>query len=354
MCHSITKTYDVMKALLNYFMLIFLIPLLGNAQTEILIVGTAHDLPEGLEFNYTPILEITEAWRPDVICTEFRKPDDTKSLTEIYGANIFNQMDSLAKVWKIPTSNWEKEIETLYKQLDVQENIVHRMQLRNLLFLHLDRGNAYFQNYLIHKSFMKLSEKEQDSFREKFPMYDRVERYMQKNQRDEYTLVGFPLAEKLGIPYLFATDDQSLSTPYHRAWGKAFEELKGTVHLESWDKIIKEFDVLTKKHMPQGTALLGLNTYEIQEKLYQLEYKAIEFGINEQADLMSFYWGERNQRMSGHILEVAAQNPNSRIVVFYGASHIPAIRRMLKANSDYRILTLPDLKSWGEYESQLK
>lgn len=331
-----------------------ILPFLGNAQTEILIVGTAHDVPEGMEFNYQPILEITTTWNPDVICTEYRKPDDTLSLTEIYGKDIFQKMDSVAQSWNIAHLDKQKEIESLYKKLERKEDLHFRMQLRNLLYVTMDRGNAYFQNYLIAKAVNKMNKKDQNNFKNQYSMYKDIERYTKKYTRDEYTLVGYPLAEKLEIPYLFATDDQTLSTPYHNAWNKSIEELEGTPHLEKIKTMISDFRENSKGWMAKGISVLKYNTYEFQEKLYEVEYSGIEFGINEQADLMSFYWGERNQRMTQNILEVVEKNPNKKIVVFYGSSHIPAIRRMLKANSNHKIYTLPDLDIWKRYETQLK
>lgn len=341
-----------MKSLIKFFLLF--IPFLGFAQTEILIVGTAHDVPEGMEFNYQPILDITTEWNPDVICTEYRKPDDTLSLTNIYGIDIFQKMDSIAQSWNIAEIDKQKEIATLYKKLERREDLHLRMQLRNLLYVTLDRGNAYFQSYLIDKAVRKMSEEDQNNFKSKYPMYEDIENYVKISARDEYTLAGFPLAEKLGIDYLFATDDQTLSTPYHDAWNKSIQELEGTPQLAKIKNLIAGFRKTSKEKMEKGTAVLKFNTYEMQEKLYEVEYSGIEFGINEQADLMSFYWGERNERMTQHILDIADKNPNKKIVVFYGSSHVPAVRRKLKANSNYKILTLPDLKIWNKYESLLK
>lgn len=158
-----------MDSLIKYVFLFF--PFVCNAQTEILIVGTMHDLPEGSEFNYQPILEITSAWKPDVICSEYRKPNDTISLTEVHGNEIFQKMDSVSISWEIDHLNKENEIKSLYKKLERKKDLNHRMQLRNLLHVTMDRGNAYFQNYLIGKEFELLSEEDQISFIEQYPMY---------------------------------------------------------------------------------------------------------------------------------------------------------------------------------------
>jgi len=337
-----------MKNLILSVCLLF--PILGFTQTEILLVGTAHDIPEEVANNYTPILEIATDWQPEIICTEFPKTEDTLSLTNVYGEDIFTKMDSVAKSWQLQEVNKVHKIATLYQQLELKEDLYLRMQLRNLLYISMDRGNAYFQNYLIHQAFQKLSKKDQERFKHTFPMYIDVEDYMKGNAADEYTLVGFPLAQNLGIPYLYPTDDQTLRVPYHRTWETAFKELEGTPHLNKWENSINEFKTVFEEALPKGTALLTINTYEFQEQLYELEYLAIEFGVNEQADLMSFYWGERNERMAQHILAVADKNPNKKIVVFYGSSHTPAVRRKLKAISNHTILTLPDLENWKDYK----
>jgi len=333
-------------------LLCFLAPMMGFTQAEILLIGTAHDIPEEVAHNYTPILEIATAWQPEIICTESRKPKDTLSLVNIYGANIFTEMDSVATSWQIQETDKAEAIASLYQQLEIKEDLYLRMQLRNLLYVSMDRGNAYFQNYLIYQTLQALTAKEQENFKLKFPMYADVESYIKRNAYDEYTLVVFPLADSLQTPYLYSTDDQTLSVPYHTTWDNAFKELEGTPHLDKWEKIKEELKTIFEKSLQKDTGLLTINTNEFQEKVHELEYSAIEFGINEQADLMSFYWGERNERMSQHILTVARKNPNKKIIVFYGISHIHAIRRKLKAASDHTILTLPDLDNWKNYENR--
>ncbi|MEO1712542.1 MAG: DUF5694 domain-containing protein, partial [Bacteroidota bacterium] len=151
------------------------------------------------------------------------------------------------------------------------------------------------------------------------------------------------LAVERNIEYLYPTDDQTDQEAYHDAWEKANEELAGHPLEKDFQILYDSLMMFTKKHMEKGTAAITFNQYQQQEMLYRLECDFYPSGLSASSDLRNYYWIKRNERMAKHILQVADQHPNERIVVFYGCSHVPAIRRQLKALSDHRILTLPDL-----------
>lgn len=341
-----------MKNLMSVLFSLLLI-LNTNAQTEILIVGTAHDVGKGMENNYTPILEITKEWKPDIICSEFRHPKDEASLINIFGKNYLEKRDSIAKTWNVSTKKLDKRISELVLSLFTKEDINVRMKLRNLYYLNMDRGNSEYQSYLVYHQFMELSEPEKLKFKTQFPMFEKVAKKVKNEISDEYGAVAFPLAKYLGIDYLHPTDDQFLSVPYHDAWNASISELDKTEEMKNFQKMMQSIGKNNTAALANGDAVLMYNSYPFQEVLMKIEYSFFEPGLSASNDLRCFYWHQRNIRMVENILEVVEKNPNKKIVVFYGASHLPDIRKILRAETDYKILTLSDLKSWKKYASNI-
>ncbi len=103
--------------------------------------------------------------------------------------------------------------------------------------------------------------------------------------------------------------------------------------------------------MPKGTVGFMVNSYPIQEKVYRVESGFYPRGISKNADLMSFYWMERNRNMVQNVLE--AVKSKQKTVVFYGASHLKPVYELLQISSPYKIIGLPELPNW-KYDSEKK
>ncbi|MEM1218675.1 MAG: hypothetical protein AAGH79_07175 [Bacteroidota bacterium] len=331
-----------MYKLFIFFAFICTSPLWAQ-QTEILIVGTLHDVEPEQADNYHQLLEQIRPWKPTVICTEYRKPTDTVSLKAVFGDDIFDFQDSLAKTWKVNLKTLLSEIRAAKAKVQTMDNLENRIQLAKLYHVHQDRGNAFFQYYHICHQFQQLTKDQQEQWMLKEPYLERILNFEKRNSYDEYWLLAYPLAIEQNIDYLYPTDDQTDRDVYHQAWGKANEELADhplTVEFQSlYDSLI----TISFGSLNQGTAGIRLNQLDVQEMLYRLEADFYPPGLSSSSDLRNYYWIKRNERMAKHVLQVAEQHPNQRIVVFYGGSHVPAIRRQLRALSDHRILTLPDL-----------
>ena len=324
------------------FALVFTTSLWGQ-QTEILIIGTMHNLNPKHTENYSKLLEQIRPWNPTVICSEYRKPTDTVSLNAVYGEDIFAFQDSLAQAWQIDLKTLPAKIKAAVAQVQKADNLENRLELAKLYHLNQDRGNAYFQYYHICNFYHQLDKDQQKQLITQEPYLERVLRQEENSQYGEYWLMAFPLALEQQIGYLYPTDDQTDREAYHEAWGKANEEIAGHPLEKDFKALRDSLMMFEKQHIKKGTAAITFNQYQLQEMLYRLECDFYPSGLSASSDLRNYYWIKRNERMAKHILQVAEKHPNERIVVFYGCSHVPAIRRQLKALSDHRILTLPDL-----------
>jgi hypothetical protein len=319
----------------SLFLLISIQPIVAQ-ETEILVVGTLHDVPKGIEHNYDSLLEMVLDWKPQTICTEYRKPKDSVSVKRVYGENIYLKMDSIARAEGISLKNAKQEISKLYASLNQKEDLKIRLKLRKWFRLTMDRGNFQYQSYLIFQHIKELDETSLVKLRKIHPDLKKVESFAKKNNTDEYWCLVFPLAQKLNISYLHPTDDQSLATYYQEAWDGVEKDWKETEIQKAFDDfrsgILKQFEV----EMPKGRAGFTVNSYGVQKNIFKLESGFYPRGISKNTDLMSFYFTERNMNMTRNILEVV--KPKQRTAVFYGSSHVTPTCRQLKENSPYKIL----------------
>lgn len=313
------------------------------AQTEILIVGTLHDVEADQTDNYTHLLDLILPWNPQVIGTEFRLPTDTVSLQAIFGEQLYEKRDSLAETWNIAINNLNGQIAEWSERVAKDDQLLNRLELAKRYYLNFDRGNAYFQFYWVDQLLQQMSPQEQAQALKDHPILAKIQAYKARNQYDEYWQLAYPLAVQQGITYLYPTDDQTVRDYYHEAWGQANEELAGHPLQADWEQLLDTIRAVEAEHIAKGTAAWEFNSYRVQEMLYRLEGDFFPPGLSSSSDLRNYYWQVRNERMARHILEVADKHPGQRIVVFYGCSHVPSIRRILRSLSDHKILTLPDL-----------
>jgi len=314
------------------------------SNTEILIVGTLHELEAEHAHQYAPLYEAVKAFQPEVICTEFRLSIDTLSLQEVYGQNYLYKMDSLANHWNINTDHIQKEIQRLYQAIDKKEDINQRMELWSRLYISMQRGNAYFQSYFVDQAFTELSVKEQTQFKNRFPMFETMMNIIGTGKNDEYFRVAFPLAEEIKASYLYPIDDQTLRTPYHEAWQQTYKELDGSSHLKDFEVFVEKFSEKFDIENDEQRAI-KLNSLEAQKQLLILEGQFFPRSLSEAHNKKSEYWMQRNENMAKHILNVASQNEGKRIVVFAGCSHVAPIKLKLKKLGPYIVKTIPDVLS---------
>ncbi len=165
-------------------------------ETEILVVGTLHDVPKSMEHNYDSLLEMVLEWKPQAICTEYRKPDDSVSVKSVYGENIYLKMDSTARAEGISLKNAKSEISKLYASLSEKEDLKARLKLRKLLLLTMDRGNAEYQNYLIFQNTKELADAELAKLRKIHPDFEKVESFAKDNSTERILVFGVPAGRK--------------------------------------------------------------------------------------------------------------------------------------------------------------
>jgi len=220
------------------------------------------------------------------------------------------------------------------------------MELQQLYFLSSDMGNADYQGYLI---MTKIENDPQNEvwLGEKFPEYKAMKGSyeIKRHRNDEYFHLVFPLAAKLNIPYLYPIDDLSSWKEYEKYFDRLqvrdttdASRIKFHQHEENF---LRNLTSLPK----DSSQWMFSNARKITDDLLYLNADIIDEDIlNEDIRKLGYYWVQRNRIMAMHIDSVARTHPNSRIVVFFGASHVGSVRAQLnKLEIHYQVLTLPDL-----------
>ncbi len=330
------------------FALVLLSILCGHtlAQQTIALIGTKHQTPETELVQIGPVKQAILDFNPEVICVEYRKPDDSVSMRYLYGPRHYKKQDSLRKAWKISRKSDAKKINELLTALKKQDNLFQRMELRNIFFVRSDFGNSDYQSFLIMDA-LKSDSSQIKTLRKRFPMFDHMKLlYKQRAARyDEYTHLVFPAAKELGVSYLNPIDDQSTNFMYMKFFNKL--QQKDTIYEDRrpyLDRVQAFFRNLNSLP-PETNTWVYSNSPEIIEELKYVEaYKLDPLTTSRDVKMLNHYWTRRNKKMAVYIDQVAKKNPGKKVVVFFGSSHVgPVHDELKKVNKKHKLLTLYDL-----------
>jgi hypothetical protein len=317
-----------------------------SAQQKILLVGTKHQTPERELVQIKPVYDAVVEFNPDIICTEYRKPNDSTSLRYLYGKNHFRKQDSLRRAWNIPKKSDKKRIGELMNSLKKRDDISLRMELRNIFYVRSDFGNAEYQAYLIITRLNSDSSR-LSVFRKRFPMFDQMRsRYRQRSKdHDEYNFLVFPAAKTLSVDYLNPIDDQSTNNEYEKYFSRLNNEDTLLDNARSYYERMDAFRLKMQALPPETNMWVYSNSPELINELMYLEaYKIYPGNTSQEIKMLGHYWTLRNKKIASYILEVAKMNPGKNIVVFFGASHVgPVMEEFKKLSKKQTVLTLYDI-----------
>jgi hypothetical protein len=316
------------------------------AQQSVALIGTKHKTPEAELVQITPVKQAVLDFKPEVICVEYRKPDDSVSMRYIYGQRHYRKQDSLRKAWKIPAKQDIKKIGELLAALKKQENLVQRMELRNIFYVRSDFANSDYQSWIIMNA-LKSDSSQAKVLRKKFLMFGYMQfLYRQSELRyNEYINLVFPVAKELGVTYLNPIDDQSTNNLYTKFYDKL--QRKDTIYEDRrpyLDRVAAFWRNLNSLP-PETNTWVYSNSPELIEELKYVEaYKLDALTTSRDVKMLSHYWTRRNKKMAIYIDQVAKKNPGKKVVVFFGASHVgPVFDELKKINKKHNLITLYDL-----------
>lgn len=335
-------------SLSGLFLLILLVIAVqqSEAQQKIALIGTKHKTPETELVQISPVKQAVLDYKPEVICVEYRKPEDSVSMRYLYGARHYKNQDSIRKAWKIPAKSDLKRINELFTTLRKQENLIQRMELRNIFYVRSDFGNSDYQAYLIMEA-LKSDSSQAKALRKRFPMFSQMKSLYHQRVAgyDEYTYLVFPVAKELGVNYLNPIDDQSTNKLYSKFYDKL--QRKDTIYEDRrpyLDRVAAFWRNLNSLPPETNTWVYSNSPELIEELKYVDAYKLDALTTSRDVKMLNHYWTRRNKKMAVYIDQVAKKNPGKKVVVFFGASHVgPVYDEMKKINKKHQLLTLYDL-----------
>lgn len=317
------------------------------SQQKILLIGTHHQTPKDRLEEIIPIASAVENFHPGIICVEYPMRTDTASIKYKGGEDIFQEKEALQREWKISGEDINTKIELLQKDpyltSDIQKK---RMELQQLYFLSSDDGNADYQGYLI----MTRTEKDSQNavwLQENSPGFETMEAIyeIKRYRNDEYHHLVFPLAVKLNISYLYPIDDLSSWKTYEKYYDRLHAQDTTDASEMKYRQYAKDFFKKLQTLPKNSNRWIFTNSPQAIQDLLYIEGYTIDADISsEDVKMLHYYWVLRNRTMAQHIDAVARKHPHTRIVVFFGASHVGAVREELnKLNKNYWVLTLLDV-----------
>ncbi len=316
------------------------------AQQSVALIGTKHKTPETELVQIAPVKQAVLDYKPEVICVEYRKPDDSVSMRYIYGPRHYKKQDSIRKAWKIPKKLDTKRINELFIALKKQDNIFLRMELRNIFYVRSDFANSDYQAWLIMNA-LKSDSSQTRALKKRFPMFEYMKfLYQQKVLRyEEYINLVFPIAKELGVIYLNPIDDQSTNNLYTKFYDKL--QRKDTIYEDRRPYLdrVSAFWRNLNSLPPETNTWVYYNSPELVEELKYVEgYKLDALTTSRDVKMLSHYWTRRNKKMATYIDQVARKNPGKKVVVFFGVSHVGAVYdELTKLSKKQKIITLYDL-----------
>jgi hypothetical protein len=234
----------------------------------------------------------------------------------------------------------------LLMALKKKDDLMLRMELRNLFYVRSDFGNSDYQAFLIMEQ-LKADSAKTAVLRKRFPMFQEMQlKHKQKvNRYDEYILLVFPIARELGITYLNPTDDQSTNVSY----SKYFTKLNSSDTIPDDVKVYRDRVHAFRNKMSSlpsetNTWVYGNSPEMIEDLKYVEGYKLDALSTGNDVKMLSHYWTLRNKKMATYVDQVAKKNPGKKVVVFFGASHVGVVQDELKKIAKkLPIVTLYDL-----------
>lgn len=173
-----------------------------------------------------------------------------------------------------------------------------------------------------------------------------------KLSRSEDQQIGFRLAKRLGLKYLYCTD----------AWGEDYEDVKNLMDgkdsierqkfeeffYNNPDSLLLSYRNEKQIFKTQGilAELKRINTdSELSKSLgdYLIGVFKYETPVNNQfgVDFTTGWWFNRNLRIFRNIQRVDA-TPGDRVLVIYGAGHMNLLNIFFEASPEYELLYIND------------
>lgn len=217
-----------------------------------------------------------------------------------------------------------------------------RINLWKFHHLNADIGNRDFQAYQIYK---RLQTRDEAIDTTSFWAKDFKRRLMStvsNRKNGEFFNLVFPLAKKLGIPYLYPTDYKGTFPDQSKAYEALATSLDKTIEWENYMAFWKSFSDELDSKAAECRALEFTNTEQWIAKSDSAQARILDHLKSEQFEAYKQVWYQRNQEIANRIDGVVKAAGAKKTVAFYGNMHIYPLRKFL-TEKGYRVKLLEEI-----------
>lgn len=296
---------------------------------EVLVLGTSHlsQLPANFDpKSLTPLITRLEAWKPQIITVEAisgAQCDYMRRYSARYADTVkFYCWDPApardATGLEVPVA--VAEVERLLAAWPSSPTPGERRHLAAVFLAAGERTSALVQ-------WLRLPHTEQQVGD---GLNTTLVNILQKltNKRDENCLIAAPLAARLGLERVYATDDHTADSA---ATDEADQKAGNEIIQRLWDNPAsakrKAMNDALQSNLGNGEGLLALyrayNSPEQALLVYQSDFGAAMKDRSAQQYGRNYvgYWETRNLRMVSNIRDIIGTTPGKRTLTIVGASH---------------------------------
>ncbi len=306
-------------------------------EKEILLVGTAHNFENTNNQHFEKVVDKLADFKPQIICIEAIPVWDTVSQQKILPKDIQRVIGLMAAMGL--TSNTIIDSLNYYRKKTLEKKISPGTWTKLGFYYFLNRDFGCNSNYNWFRAV--------DAYSGNMDPSDTlVQQYLQSEKKTEFHNVIFPVAVKLGLRQLYGVDDRSTYPDDINAQNETQSKLmnlpKGKEKIAVYMKIQADYAAAEKA----GTVFNLINDTTYQQTISDL-ITNIYPGVttDESARKMKELWEKRNLSIAGRIVTVIKENNYpQRILVTFGAAHIPLLKKYLeRLGTGYRIVLFHQL-----------
>lgn len=175
-------------------------------------------------------------------------------------------------------------------------------------------------------------------------------------RRDETRQIGFRLMKRFNLDTLYGVDARSLLSDMYNSGDssliKFVEELADGYDYKSDDPWSSRYTTFYdyETQMTLKASLLDNFKYMNSGKVLRRGWGAylvgdFRLGEHKGADVLSIGWYDRNLRIYRNIQRIET-DPEDRILVLFGAGHIPILKNLFESSPEYEVVDFGTLEEW--------
>lgn len=332
------------------FLWLLLSPVMAWSQEkiEILLVGTQHEFVDSLKHlqQFEQINQRLVQFAPDIICIESVPVSDAASLREVRSDQL-QVAQQMRDEKGLSTFGLQTKIDRLKTRLKTQpDDLVVQSTLANYLYAYHDFWNAYYHYFRLYTA-LKQSSEVDEALKATFALDSIHVRVTERQRNGEYHNIVYPVAQQLGLMHLENIDYRADEDEFLKRLKKAAIGTIFNLKVFRLKKLMKKMQSEMSAAEQRGELMDHINSSEQQAFYLDLIDNAHKFKKSKNMRTAVELWEFRNEVMTMRIMEAIERNKARKVLVTFGAFHVPFVKRYLERHN-FKVTT------YSEYMSQFK